>query len=92
MTPAWIAELTTDERRDMDNGVLLGVRHRIGELISKYHAVIEHQEKQPGSPTRERLLEGLAAQVELLDEEREQIRQRQREWHEYRNAQRGAGQ
>lgn len=72
----WLDELSPDERRSIDNGALLGERHRAGEMIAKYRAVIEHQEKQPGSPTRDALLVGLAAQVDLLLDEHALIQQR----------------
>ncbi|MBA3397147.1 MAG: hypothetical protein H0T89_31250 [Deltaproteobacteria bacterium] len=73
---SWLDDLTPDERRQIDNGVLLGERHRVGTMIAKYNAVIEHQEKQPGSPTRDLLLVTLAAQIELLEDEHEQIERR----------------
>ena len=81
--PAWIAALSKDERNSINNGSFIAERYKTSQLLAKYHAVIEHMEKQPRSATVDQALAVLGVQVELLREEQARIAERAGEWHAY---------
>lgn len=76
----WIEALTHDERNAINNDALLTERYRVGDVFAHYRATIEHQQKQPASKTRDLLIQMLAGQVELINEELEQISLRQEQF------------
>jgi len=82
-TPGWIAALSSDERRYLSNGALIGAAHKVEQMIMSYQTVVHHQRQQPASPTRDATVAALDGQIELLREERDQIQARRNEWNVY---------
>lgn len=89
MTPAWIAELSYEERRDLDNGIhpLCHRQRELGRWAQAFGVTVQilaRQHIEEPSDATLALIEQLDARIALLDDEANHVDARLAEWRAWR--------